>query len=234
MSNDIDTRISVSLHQSVVTQVEGHDDPDIAPLLAPTVTAFSTAYNGVRAVWDTRAVVDRNQGWNEEQKTIQLSKFAEKKIAAATQTFDATMATLKKQIAHYETELSAPIEASVSIAYAAEIRSHVKGMDAKERLTFVQQALSGGDTVTMKALLSAPSYLSGITPDMQKIYLRQYHESIAPVPAKRLRALERARDLIMEHAPKMFEEFGKAVGASPRRAATLRQAQDAADEALAN
>ena len=233
MSNDIDTRITVSLHQSVVAKIEGHDDPDIGPLLAPTVTAFSTAYNAIRAVWETRAIVGKNRGWTDEQKIIHLAKFAEKKSATAAHAFDSTMATLKKQIAHYEAELSAPIEASTSVAFAAEIRSHVKGMKAEDRLAFVQRALSDGDTVSMKALLSAPSYLSGITPDMQKIYLRHYHESVSPVQAKRLKALEGARDLIMEHASKMHGEFDKAVGASQHHAAALRHEQDAADAALA-
>ena len=95
------------------------------------------------------------------------------------------------------------------------------------------QAIKDGDEVTLSAVLGAPSYLSGLTADAQKVYVRQMRERLMPDKAKRLRACQAAAELIMERGALVFEGLEKAVGASPQRAAELRKRHDAATRALA-
>lgn len=46
---------------------------------------------------------------------------------------------------------------------ASEIRAHIKTLSLKEQRKLVAQAQQDGDTLTLKALASAPAYLSGMT-----------------------------------------------------------------------
>ena len=97
---------------------------------------------------------------------------------------------------------------------------------------FVQSAIESGDHMTVSAVLGAPAYLSGITPDMQRTLTRMYREKHSPVEAKRLRAMEAARDLIMRNSAPLFAELEKAVGAPMHKVQALREAKNKADKAF--
>lgn len=230
MSN-INIKVTPSLHPENVRQLDGYDD-DTAGLLNGTLAAFTTAYEAIGAVWSAKDVVNQNHAWTEERRIIELSKHAERKFDAIAKAFDSTRAILVKQIAHFENELTQPVEAKAAAPVAKEIREHAKGLSTTERHAFVQQALRDGDATTLTALLGAPSYLSGITGDMQKLYVRQYRERLEPVKAKRVRALTAARDLIEQRGALVNAELEKAVGATPQKAASLRRAHQAALDSL--
>jgi hypothetical protein len=53
----------------------------------------------------------------------------------------------------------------VGIALATEIRAHVKSLSKADRTQFVASAITNRDVKTVAALLRAPAYLSGLTPD---------------------------------------------------------------------
>ena len=75
-------------------------------------------------------------------------------------------------------------------------------------------------------------FLSGLTPEFQKIYLRLYHEKNSPEKAKRLKVMQGAKTLIEERAGLVFKELEKAVGAPPHKAKALREAKTAAEKAF--
>lgn len=219
------------LHPANVKRVEGYNDAT-AHYLAATDTAFSTAYEGLRAVHDARETAEKNPGWNEAQRLIQVDKFAKKKCEQITRTFAKTEADLRTNIAQVEKELTAPVESRAGTSISAEIRAHVKAMATTERHTFIQQAIAGGDTTTVGALVGAPAYLSGLTVEMQKLYLRQHREMMAPELAQRLKAMQGALALIEQRVGLLFGEIDKAVGAPPQKVAELQKAQSAAIKAL--
>ena len=232
MPSNVDTRVSLALHPENVKKVAGYDD-STARYLDATEMAFSTAYEGLRAVHDARATAEKNPGWTPEQRAIQVSKFAEKKFDQSAKALDKARGDLEKNIAQVEAELTAPVEGRAGSWISIEIRAHVKAMPTTpERHAFIQQAIAGGDSITMGALLAAPAYLSGLTADLQTVYLRQHREVMAPELAQRLKAMQGAKTLIEERGGLIFKEIDKAVGAPPRKAAELQKAQNAALKAL--
>jgi hypothetical protein len=231
MSENIDTRVSPALHPHNVREIDGYDD-STAPYLVPTETAFSTAYEGVRAVFDARAQAAKNPTWNDAQQIIATSDFAQKHLDRITHGFDSVRANLDKVITAIEQQLNGPVESKAAASIAAEIRSHVKSMETAERHTFLQQAMDGGDSLTLSSVLGAPAYLSGLTADFQRTYIRMYHERNAPEVAKRLRAMKGAKVMIEERAGIVFTDLTKAVGAPPHKAKRLRDAKTASEKAF--
>lgn len=231
MADDIDTRITPTLHPDSVTQIDGYDD-DTAPVLAPTMTAFSNAYEGIRAVYAAREAANRNPAWTEEARIIQVDAFAHKHIEKITRTFDATRTNLVKGIAALEQQLSQPLESKAAASIAAEIRVHVKNLTTEKRHEFIQHALDGGDHITVSAVLGAPPYLSGLDGQFQQVYTRRWHERTSPDATKRLRAMQGAKAMIEERAGLVFTAMEKAVGGTSAKARNLREAQTAAERAF--
>jgi len=222
----------MGLHPAVVTNLDEYDD-DTAPYLRQTEAAFTTAYQGIGEMHAARDVVNKNGAFNEDRRIIELDKLRDRKSEGLTKAFDAALDMLRKNIKLFEADLTATVVSKSSSSISAEIRRHVQTMPSGERNGFIQQALKDADEVTLSAVLGAPSYLSGLTADAQKVYVRQMHERLQPEKAKRLRACQAAAELIMERGGLIFEGLEKAVGASPQRAAELRKRHDAATRALA-
>lgn len=231
MPTKVDHRVSPSLHADNVKSIDGYDD-DTAPVLAPTMTAFDEAYQGIAKVHDARAAAAHNPTWNEAQVVIQTQELADKVFAKVAKGFDSTRANLVKGIAHLEAQLNSPVESKAVASIAAEIRAHAKGLPLGERHGFIRKAINDGDHVTATAVLGAPAYLSGIDANMQKVLLRMYHEHNSASVAKRLKAMIGAKELIEQRAGLVFKELEKAVGMRPDKVKALRAAKNAAEQAF--
>ncbi|TEC51158.1 hypothetical protein [Pseudomonas aeruginosa] len=231
MTDNIDPRITPTLHPDNVKNIEGYDE-QTAPYLGPTMTAFSTAYEGVRAVWSAREAAAQNPTWNEAMQIIHTDDFAQKHFAKISKSFDVTRSNLVKGIAMLEQQLAAPIESKAAASIAGEIRAFVRDMPTEKRHAFIQQALDAADHVTLGAVLGSPPYLSGLDANFQAVYVRHYHERNSPELAQRLKAMKGAKQMIEERAGLVFKELEKAVGAPPHKAAALRQAKTNAEKAF--
>ncbi len=231
MSEDVDIRITASLHPSNVQQVDGYDE-ETAPYLAAVETAFSEAYIGIGQVFTAREKAKSNPTWNESQQILATYDLSEKVFGRIARSMDAAKSRLDKGIAFIEGELAAPVTAKAAASVAAEIRSYAKGLETGKRMGFVQRAIADGDETTVSSLLGAPPYLSGLTGEMQAILTRQWHERNSPALAQRLKAMTGARDLIMDRGGLVFGELEKAVGCPPHKARQLRAAKSAAEKAF--
>ena len=231
MTDNVDPRITPTLHPENVKNIEGYDD-QTAPYLAPTMTAFSTAYEGVRAVWSAKEAAAHNPTWNEAMQIIHTDDFAQKHFAKISKSFDVTRSNLEKGIAMLEQQLAAPIESKAAANISAEIRSYAKNLTTEERHKFLQQAIDEGDEKTVSAICGAPAYLSGLDANFQQLYVRFWNERTAPDLAQRLKAMKGAKQMIEERAGLVFKELEKAVGAPPHKAAALRQAKTNAEKAF--
>lgn len=229
MSDNISIHVTPALHPDNVKSIDGYD-ADTEAVLAPTMTAFSEAYQAVISVVAAREAAKTNPTWNEAQVVIETDNLARRKTEQVTRTFDAVRGNLVKGIAHIEAELTAPVTAKAADGIARDIRAHAKAMNTEERHKFVQEALDSGDEVTMSSLLGAPSYLSGLTADFQHTYTRLWRERSSPDMAKRLRAMVGAKEMIERNAPLLFSAMEKAVGAPPHKARALRNAKSAAEK----
>ncbi len=231
MSTSIDTRVTPALHPDNVKEIEGYGE-DTAMVVGPTATAFSEAYEGIRAVHDARDKAKTNPTWNEAQQIIHTDDFARKHLDRIARSFDSVRGNLEKGIASLEQELSQPVASRAAGPISTEIRAHVKALPTGKLHTFLQEALANGDHDTARAVLGAPPYLSGLTPEFQATYLRSYHERTSPDKAKRLKAMRGAKAMIEERAGLVFKELEKAVGAKPDQARRLREAKTAAEQAF--
>ncbi|BBN89851.1 hypothetical protein [Azospira sp. I09] len=231
MTDNVDHRITPSLHPENVKSIDGFDE-QTAPYLAPTMTAFSTAYEGVRAVLAAKEAAAANPTWNEAQQIIHTDDFAQKHLARITKSFDVTRSNLDKAIVALEQQLTTPIESKAAASIAGEIRAFVRDMPTEKRHAFIQQALDAADHVTLGAVLGSPPYLSGLDANFQAVYVRHYHERNSPELAQRLKAMKGAKQMIEERAGLVFESMARAVGAPPHKAAALRKAKTAAEQAF--
>jgi hypothetical protein len=231
MSTEIDPRITPALHPLNVREVEGYDD-ETAQVLGPTETAFGAAYEALRAVYGAREKAERNSAWTEANRLIQVDNFARKHLERVTTAFDTTRANLERGIAALEADLSRPVTAKAAESISAEVRAHIKGLPSGQRMNVIQKAIEDGDSEVSTAVLGAPAMLSGLETGMQSVLLRAYHERTNPATAKRLRAMQGARDLIERNAPLVFGQFEKAVGAPPHKIRKLREANSEAEAAL--
>ncbi|MFN9525753.1 MAG: hypothetical protein ACK561_25645 [Pseudomonadaceae bacterium] len=231
MTDNIDPRITPTLHPDNVKNIEGYDE-QTAPYLGPTMTAFSTAYEGVRAVWSAREAAALNPTWNEAMQIIHTDDFAQKHFNKICKSFDVTRSNLEKGIAMLEQQLAVPIESKAAQSISAEIRTYAKNLPNEKRHAFIQQAIDEGDHTTVSALLGAPAYLSGLDANFQATYVRFWNERSAPEVAQRLKAMKGAKQMIEERAGLVFKELEKAVGAPPHKAAALRQAKTNAEKAF--
>lgn len=231
MTDNIDPRITPALHPDNVKNIEGYDE-QTAPYLGSTMTAFSTAYEGIRAVHEAREKAKTNPTWNEAMQIIHTDDFAQKHLARITKSFDVTRSNLDKAIVSLEQQLTAPIESKAAQSISAEIRAYAKNLPSEKRHAFIQQAIDEGDHTTVSAVLGAPAYLSGLDTNFQAVYVRFWNERNSPELAKRLKAMQGAKQMIEERAGLVFKELEKAVGAPPHKAAALRKAKTNAEKAF--
>ncbi len=228
----VNTRVSLALHPENVVKLDGYGE-DTAPLLAGTVAAFTSAYQGVGELWAAKDIVDQNDAWTPAKRILEMDKLRDRKFATMAKAFDTATEYLDKNIKLFETELSLPVVSKAATTVSVEIRNHVKDLPSGERNDFIQRALKDGDEITLCAVLGAPAYLSGLTGDAQKLYLRMMHERMQPEKAKKLKALKAASELVRLRSGLIFGELEKAVGASPEKVAELRRRHAEAQAALA-
>lgn len=228
---EISTKVTPALHPDNIKEIDGYDD-DTAPYLGQVATAFSEAYEGIKAVWLAKDASLKNPTWNEAQAMIHTDDFAQKKLTRITKHFDSAMANLNKGIEAMEQQLAAPIQHSGSSAIAAEIRAHVKTLSTEDRHKFLDEAQKVGDHTTLSAVLAAPGYLSGVSETERQVRTRLYHEASSPAVAKKLKAMKAARGMIEERSGLVFIGMQKAVGAPPHKVKALREAKSQAEAAF--
>lgn len=211
MADNIKVRVSADLHPENVEHLDGYDD-DTAVFLGATRDAFDTAYKFVDAIYDVREAALSDPTLTPAAAILKTDDFANKRLSSVTKLFDSTIANLGKSIDSYERELTAPVMEKGARLVAQEVRSHLKGLKPEERHKTIQQAHDNGDEVVMCALLGAPALLSGVTDEMQAVYLRLWREKSEPVKAQRLRAMRAAKERLENRGGLVLKEMIKAVG----------------------
>jgi len=223
MSESIDTRITPSLHPINVRELDGYDS-ETSGILGMTEGAFANAYEQLGKVYDACEAVRADPTLTEAAALVKAQDYADRVLTGIAQRFDRAADNLKTIVASIETELSAPVESKASNSLSAEIRAYCKSLPEGERMSFVRQAITDGDTRSATAILGAPAYLSGINAGMQSILTRMFHEHHEPLKAKRLKAAKAGLGLIGERAGLVFSQLQQAVGADHKKVARYRAA----------
>ena len=105
------------------------------------------------------------------------------------------------------------VEQKASQQVSTEVRAHAKGLlNTVERDKLMNEAMAAGDHTTLTAILGAPAYLSGMSPELHATYLRHYNEQRDPQSAKRLKVLKQAVALMQAKSQTfLFKEVARAV-----------------------
>ena len=210
-------------------------DADTEPLFGPVVEAFDLAYRTVSSIHEAREAAKNDLTLTENARLVAVADFADKVTERATKAFDYATTKLTGQIAQLEAALSEPVQARAAHTISVEIRAYVKGLKAEggSILDFVRRAIDAGDHETCGAVLSAPAYLSGMTPEQQTVMLRLYHTKAQPQTAKRLAAAKAAQDYLDRNAGLFMPQVEKAIGGDYRKIQSLRKGVNASKKAFA-
>jgi len=144
MPTPVDIRITLSLHADTLKEVDGYDEEFTAPILAPALEALDDAYITLGKLHDARDAAKKNQAWTEVQQVLAVSDAAWKQQQRIAKKFDNVRVTLEKQIAHFEQELSQPLESRAAVTISGEVLKFVKDMPTEKRHEFLTKAIEEG------------------------------------------------------------------------------------------
>lgn len=213
MSDEVDIRLSLGLDPDAAMATIADYDDDTASYVGPAKSAFTEAYNAIRAIHDCKAAVAEDPTLNEAGQLLKVDDYAQKRmIAKVYPLWDTASSSLNAKVEAWEKEMTKEVVSQASQMVSGEIRAHMKGLKQGERMSAISQAIRDGDSVVASAVLGAPAMLSGLDEEMKQILLREYHEKFNPGLAKRLRAVTAARDLIDGRIGVLKKEVAKAVG----------------------
>lgn len=231
MTIEIDSRITPALHPTNLEKLDGIDEETL-PVIGHAVAAFNEAYQGIGQVFSAREAAKTNPAWTEAQQVMATADLSDKVFEKVAKRMDSSRASLEAGIIHLEREMMQPVESRASHPVSIEVRSYIRELPSADRMSFIKRAIETGDHETAQAALGAPSYLSGIEPEMQKALLRLYREKASPASAKRLKALTSAKTYIEKNGSLVLKELERAVGARSDQVKRLRTAKSAAEQAF--
>lgn len=229
---DVDVQVSPSLHPQVILSLPDYDD-DTAPYLNMAVESFDVAYHALGKIHNARLQVEKSPTLTPDNRTLMVADFADKHQKAITRKFDSTVAAMSKSIDALDAQLNSPVASDAErLNISGEVRAFMRGMSTAERNNFLNQSLDKLDHSTLRAVLGAPAYLSGMTDDELKARTRMYHARSAPQIEKRLRVMRQVRDLMTSRSGLVFTQLEKAIGSDFGRVQEIRKAHNRATTAL--
>lgn len=232
INRGVKTHVSPTLHPSNITGMEGYND-ETKGYVAHAVTALDAAYQSVAAVIEARQKLSLDESRTDRAKVLMTAQLADKYSEKLQRQFESSWNQLNDAIRHTEQTLSKPVEEYAGIGnVATEIRAHLKAMSSGERMQFLNEALERGDERTLKSVLGAPGYLSGLSDAELSHFTRQYHSKQAPEVTARLEVMKGALDRLERAHPALMQELEKAVGATRHEVERLKAATNAAEAAL--
>ena len=230
----VDTRVTPAFISANVRALKEYDS-DTAPVFGPVESAFDLAHQIVASIHDAREAAENDLTLNENARLVMTADFADSVSERATKAFDYANTVLKNNVAALEKALTEPVQARAAHTISVEIRAHVKGLKAEggSILDFVRRAIDASDHDTVSAVLGAPAYLSGMTPEQQQVMLRMYHAKAQPQTAKRLAAAKAAQDYLDRNSVLLWKEIEKGIVGDHRKVQLLRKGANATKKAFA-
>lgn len=229
MSDKVISRVSPALDPETYRAIEGYDD-STRGYVDDVVSVFNDIYATLGKLHDARVLWERNPAVTEENRILIVGKEVSKQKVRLAQRLDRASRDLDARIAHVEAELVRPVQQGAAAGpLAAEVRAHCKSLDNAQRSKLIREALEADDEATLKAVLGAQPFLSGMTAVDRDHYLHQYHSRKQPQLVARLALMTRVRETLNNtgaNGSAFHLAFDKVAGAKPQ----LVQAIDAANE----
>lgn len=228
----IKTQVSPTCHEVNITNLPDYND-STKGYVSGAVNAMRATYTAIDSVIAARQAVNRDGSRTPKAKVLAVADAAEKYEKQLQNVYEKTWDDLSKRIAHKEAELTKPVQEFAGIGHvASEIRNHLKTLPREERMGFLNEALQRADEKTLKSILGAPSYLSGLTDLEHGHYVKLYHEQASPDIATQIRLMKASQEKLKQAHKVLLKELEGAVGANRHEVTKLRAANNAAEEAL--
>jgi len=211
MSDNVDIRISPTLHPGIAGEIPDFDD-ETRPLLGQTETVVDEAFKALQSIHDAKAGAEKNPTWNDAARLIAVDNHATKVMSKVYGSWSRAVDVLNNNIATMEKELNAPVEQRATASMASEIRSYFRGLEPGPRMNALRKAIEAGDEITATAVLGGRPYLSGLDPDLHAEFLRDWHNAQRPLEAKKVRAMKAAADMLNNRYKLLTKAVTDAVG----------------------
>lgn len=211
MSDEMDIRISPTLHPGIAGEIVDYDD-DTRPLLGQTETAVDEAFKALQSIHDAKAGAAKNPTFNEYAQLVAVDTHATKVMNKVYASWSRAVDTLNANIAKMDKELNAPVEQRATASMASEIRAYFRDLKPGPRMNALRQAIEAGDEVTVTAVLGGRPYLSGLEPELHAEFLHDWHKAQRPLEAKKLAAMRQAADMLNNRYKLLTKAVSDAVG----------------------
>lgn len=176
----------------------------------------------------TKKVVEAREAYKAEgikhdaEQVLDVFDLHSKLAPVATRKVDAANRALDSAIAHHEGELRKAIRDGATGPFAAEIRTMLRSMPLGERQSFVMEAIARGDAAAIGAVLGAPAYLTGMTPEMAQAFTERANVAREPRLAAQLSLLKHAQAKLDAAASVFVRSTDNMIGARDSTVRTLR------------
>lgn len=211
MADETDTRISPTLHPGIAGVIPDYDD-ETRPLLGQAETAVSEAFKALQSIHNAKEGAKLNPTLNDFEQLVAVDDHAIKVMNRVDGIWGRAIDALNNNVTTMERELYAPVESKASRNMATEIRQHFAGMEMGPKMNALRKAIEAGDELTASSILGAPSYLSGLDPELHAEFLRDWQNSQNPIEAKKVRAMKAAADMLNRNYAILRTEVQNAVG----------------------
>jgi len=213
-----DTRVTLALDPASVDHlVKTGDyrasDPDsMRNSLGGLRQTFAFTSTTLGKMHDAKAALVADPTRTPAAVAVEIGRLADREGLKLAAKWDASINTLRKNVASMERELAAPVVQQGSALIAAEIRRHLAELPAAKRQSLLEAAIAEGDAVTVSAALAGPAYLSGLSPEMHKLLTEAWHLKAFPDLAERLDLHKRALALAIDRSALIHRELRKITG----------------------
>lgn len=224
-------KIHTDLHAGHFTpeDVEQHQHDSVYLSL---VNAHETARNTAERILAARKVALANTLQTESKNIEEFSKAHEKAFNAASGKLDNAIQYARQAIADIEKQLNAPVEAPKNAGTASDIRNHVKNLPREEKGRFMAEAMANNDHETLTAILSAPAYLSGLTPIEHQHHKTEFKKRQNPELLSRLDLLKKTEAKVTSAGSKLVELSGQIHNYDASKLKAAKEADQKARRAL--
>jgi hypothetical protein len=229
---DLPFHPSPTLDERHISAIEDYEE--FAGYLAPALNALSVATEGLKSIDEAWQALRKDTSKTPEQKALVIAPAAEKKQDAMLRSFSTANENLQKAVAQINAELDAPVfAAATASATNAELRTVLRGMKADARNAIIGKAVADGDAQIVTCVLGVHHLITGVDPLRHQIWTRTWREKSNPNLVRRLKATQRAIEILNRAAPIALGQVETAMRVKFTEVAKLKGLADQSAAALA-
>jgi len=216
-----------------VTALDDYIEGQVPAPVVVALDAFTAMHAATQQVINARTELRGNDSLTQSQQVLAIADLQGKLSTSATLKADNALRALGQAIAADEALLSQPVREQARGPFAAEIRTAVRSMPTAERMKFINDAITSGDSTVAGAILGAPAVLSGLPSDMVAALGEKFNRARQPDVVRRLDMLRTVEQRLIKAGSHFVASHEAVLGARQSTVDKLRAAKAAAAKVLA-